>query len=217
MYGQSVARFLMVAALFSSPVWADIIYENGETLFQGGLLSTVDTHFIAADNFVLDEGADILNDIHWWGYYAHDEIPALDDFTVYIYSDAGGEPGAVLHTLTDSVLRTDTGGDAFGEYTEFEYHMDISAIDLDAGTTYWLAIQNDVDCNWFWSISDFNGGDAHQKLQNWVNYEVEEAFYLTGPGSEIVPEPSSVLLMGAGLVGLAIHRRRKSFRGSEKH
>ena len=105
MYGQSVARFLMVAALFSSPVWADIIYENGETLFQGGLLSTVDTHFIAADNFVLDEGADILNDIHWWGYYAHDEIPALDDFTVYIYSDAGGEPGSVLHTLTDSVLR----------------------------------------------------------------------------------------------------------------
>lgn len=84
------------------------------------------------------------------------------------------------------------------------------------GTTYWLAIQNDVDCNWFWSISDFNGGDAHQKLQNWVNYEVEEAFYLTGPGSEIVPEPSSVLLIGAGLVGLAIRRRMKALHSADK-
>lgn len=208
MLRQNLIRVIVACAIGTLAARAEIIYENGDTLFTGGLLSTVDTHFIVADNFTLESGTSTLTDIHWWGYYAEAIVPTTDSFTAYIYSDAAGEPGTVLFTLTDPVLRTDTGGDTFGKYTEYEYHMDISALELDAGTTYWLAIQNDVDCNWFWSISDFAGGDAHQKLQNWTDYDVEEAFYLTGPNSPVVmPEPASVFLMGVGLVGLVFRNR----------
>jgi len=204
---RKLARVALLFAFGAVVARSEIIFDNGGTLFQGGLLSTVDTHFLVADDFVLESGTNILNDIHWWGYYAETDLPPTDSFTAYIYSDAGSEPGAVLFTLTDPVLRTDTGGDAFGTYTEFEYHMDISALELTAGTTYWLAIQNDVDCNWFWSITDFATGNAHQKLQLWHDYEVEEAFYLTGPDNGVVPEPASVMLMGFGLVAVAVGRK----------
>ncbi len=189
---------------------AEVIYDNGGTLLQGGLLSTVDTHFIVADSFVLDDGNNTITDIHWWGYYAQDDIPAIDSFTAYIYSDAGGAPGAVEFVLTDSVLRTDTNDLTFGTYNEFEYQMDISALGLTAGVTYWLALQNDVDCNWFWSVSDFAGGDAHQKLQNWTNYQVEEAFYLTGP-APVMPEPASIGLLGVGLAALGLRKKLSIF------
>ncbi len=203
---------VLLSTICAMAAQADVIFDNGGTLLLGGLVSTVDTHFIVADNFVLGEGSDILSDIHWFGYYAEGTVPTTDSFSVYIYSDAGGAPGTALFTYTNPVLRTDTGDLTFGAYNEFEYQMDIDPLGLTAGTTYWLGIQSNVDSNdsnWFWSIANFSGGDAHQKLQNWTNYEVEEAFYLTGPNA-VVPEPASILLMGAGLTAMGI-RRKSSF------
>lgn len=143
-----IPRFAVSSLLVAAAAQADIIYDNGGTLLEGGLLSNEAVGFILADNFMLEEGANVLADIHWWGHYFHTgALP--DDFTVYILADAGGSPGDVLRTFADPVIRTDTGDDTFGVFSEYEYHLDITPTELTAGTTYWVAIQNNIpNCDW---------------------------------------------------------------------
>jgi hypothetical protein len=106
---------------------------------------------------------------------------------------------------------------SFG-YGIYDVKVPITSLPMLGGNTYWLSISNATDAandgTQAWDIPNLgSGGPATCNFrQSGTNYGDcglgGESFTLTG-GSTTTPEPSSILLFGSGILGLAGVLRRK--------
>ena len=218
----------IVAGLFVTAVaMADVIYDNGgPDASVGGTDSTVfenlNPDFTAFDDFTLEEGNTTLADVHWWGnYYTYFSEQLDDSFQIYIYGDVSGSPdldaGSLYVIDGATTVRQDSGLDVGGdtEMPIFAYDLFFDPIELDANVTYWLAITNGF--HWRWQTSEvpgtsyqIGGIDFPGDIANWKD-ELDEreynlAFNITGG---VVPEPSTVVLLGAGVAALLVRQRMR--------
>jgi hypothetical protein len=182
------------------------------TLVSGPLYSYNGTYTDISNGFV-SAASGTPNTLEWGEW----SVGAPTSFSYELGSAAFGTDlgsGTVAQNSSNSVFLFDNG---YG-YGVYDVKVGITSLGMVAGNTYWLSISNATDAahdgNQLWDIP--NGGSGGPATCNMrVNGTIircgtgGESFTLTGSTPGTTPEPSSMLLFGSGILGLAGVLRRK--------
>ncbi|MEM7455934.1 MAG: PEP-CTERM sorting domain-containing protein [Planctomycetota bacterium] len=209
-------KLILIGALMliglSETASADQVYDNGvggASGVQTAFRSDMDGNDAMADDFVVFSTTQVSG-IQWTGTYFSTQTPqAFDDFTINIYFDDSGTPGALAESFTpgDDVNRNDSGFDVNGiSIYEYSAALDFTAI---AGTQYHMSIVNDTtadpDDDWYWGLGLFgNATFSPDGGASWIpNQDVTMDFSLTA-----IPEPGTTIAIGLLLLTGAARRKR---------
>jgi hypothetical protein len=197
----------------------------GTTTFynDGGIDGTINGLAVSGPNFGLQDisngfvsAASGTPTTLEWGEWS---VGAPTSFSYELGSAAFGTDlgsGTVAQNSSNSVFLFDN---SFG-YGVYDVKVGITSLGMVAGNTYWLSISNASDASndatQAWDIPNggFGGPATCNYRQGGTNYGLcsgygGESFTLTGSTPGTTPEPSSILLFGSGILGLAGVLRRK--------
>jgi len=204
----AVLLLSLVAAMAAVPASADTLYSNSGPYSYGNSAWTINGGQGIADSFTISQngtvtgvdfvawvvGGDTLTNVDW----AISTSPFSGDI-------ASGTGAAVSDVYSNSV---------YGYYSVDTDSFSVPSLSLAAGT-YWLDLQNAVTADSGVAYWDWSGGSSQVAFSESGNFEGyipnSNTFDITGSSGAptVTPEPSSFLLLGSGLVGLAGMLKRK--------
>lgn len=210
-----VVFFLIICESQSAVIW-----NNGLDLGSFGGHFT-EGSLRVADDFTLSSSETIRSAQFWGTHLRGGSDPAVEAFTLNIYSDISGVPDALVASSSLTIAsKTDTGADhnniAGANIINFIVDLD-NPISLGA-ETYWLSIYSTsnlggnlshLDTDFVWQEAG-NSGNSFRSTDSGTTWETRNtplSFNLSNTST--IPEPSTLFLIGiCGLV--SIFRRRGS-------
>jgi PEP-CTERM putative exosortase interaction domain len=201
-YEYNIDGVLADPILFGDPVPA----EADETIFNSTTgLGTIGITLTGAGN-------------HFVGLYVDHEI--VETFNTF-FNETGGTGGVVDAGQTWEIDIPDLGGDIIANFEDSAFNAPGSALDNSIGTL----VEEDVSMALGWDFSLLAGETAN------ISFLLSEIMPLSGfylvqndplslaniyfsstleivGGNPVVPEPSTVILLGLGLAGLVATRKR---------
>jgi hypothetical protein len=210
----SLSLLALCLTLAAIPAMAqNDIYDNGGTTGTADAW-TVNFGFAVSDSFVpTGSSANGASFIFWLS--PGDTAPTVD---LSIGTSAFGSDVANFTGLA-STGSTNLGSNQFG-FTLEQDSYSFSSTALTAGNTYWVTLQNAAVPSGDPVYWDENSGPS-QAQENSLGTIPSESFTILGGGGGTTtttttstgntPEPSSIMLFGSGILGLAGVLRRKLF------
>ncbi len=171
-------------------------------------------YFAFYDDFTVGSPGWVVDKIITHEYYG--DAPAFGDvYTVEIWSAPKDFGGSLLNSATSTNVTTGPVG-PYGVNTaqvNFDIGKDSSGWFLAPGT-YWISFSTGVKNGpgYYWYNSNVNapnGSNAYVDgfgyTDQWAGQNFDMAFTMEG---KVVPEPATLLAIGAGLAALAARRRK---------
>ncbi len=206
---RTVTLLAVCLILASIPAMAGDIYNNGGTTGTADAW-TINFGFAVTDSFTVasNTSANGAEFIFWLS--PGDTAPSVD---LSIGTSAFGNDVANFTGLA-STGSTNLGSNQYG-FTLEQDSYSFSNTALSAGTTYWVTLQNASVPSGDPVYWDENSGPSMAQ-ENTLGTIPSESFTIPGSSSttttgSTTPEPSSIMLLGSGLLGLAGVLRRKLF------
>jgi len=199
---------LLALCLIALPAAAQVVYSNGPI---NGTTDgwTINFGFVVSDTFTVGSGGANITGLTFGAWIFPGDV--LSGVEVQITSSEFG--GTVYSDQFISITQSNCSGNQYGFNVCTESGNFGTSVNLPGGT-YWLNLDNGEvpDDPVYW---DENSGPS-QASENTVGTIPSESFTLLGTGTTTtnttsVPEPSSVMLVGSGILGLAGLLRRKLF------
>lgn len=214
-FGRS--KMVLLAALFalvlSASAFADTLYTqpydgngylNASQNDVGGLGNFATTY----DNWNINPGGGYtVDEVQFTGGYIQGSAGSITGWTVNVYFDSGGAPGALQHTSHISGNGNESCGGNICTY-------DITGLGFGelSNIPYWLSVVPDLSLSsaqWGWATGTGGDGAGYQDYFDQHGATgFDQAFTLS---STTVPEPGTLVMMGTGVLGLAGAIRRKLF------
>ncbi len=202
-YWQNIVTIMIVSGLLLFPRTASaagsIVYEQAPSHFGGFVSQLGDAvpdsqRVVVADEFQLDQPT-FVTTITWLG---SPRAFAADMFTIRLYADNGGEPGAILQSFDGLDLSGTSTGDwvlpphperDFEGVPEIQYSFDLpTAFLAKASTRYWFSVfivPAFDQRGWLWEMSDSPLNPSVQRSFDggpWLPFDLDTntAFQLQG-------------------------------------
>lgn len=201
-------------ALATMPAWAQWSYDNGPINGNGDAW-TINFGYLVSDTYIAEGSSNVTG----FSFGVH-EFPG-DTLTSLQWSITSGEnSGTTFGSGTASGANLT---DKFISNSQFGFDIDLItvtglSVPQTSGTQYWLTLWNAEEPSGdpaYWDensgIGCMSSGCPSSASESAVGTIPSESFTVNGGGSGTTPEPSSIILFGSGLLGLAGVLRSKLF------
>ena len=200
---------LFALCLVALPAAAQTIYSNGPINGTNDAWS-INFGFVVSDTFTVSSGGASISGLAFGAWVFPGDVPSSVE--VQITSSEFG--GTVYTDQNVNLTLSGCSGNQYGFNICTETTSPFGPVNLAAGT-YWLNLDNAVVATGDPLYWDENSGPSLAS-ENSVGTIPSESFTLLGTSSTStsggsVPEPSSIMLFGSGILGLAGILRRRLF------